>query len=91
VVKKRWKEDTPGLIAELIPVIDRLVDFSSQNIETRVKDYIEKNQLNMGNILNALRLCLVGAAKGPHLFDIIELIGKTETLQRIQSGIENIK
>ena len=49
------------------------------------------NELSMGQIMNAFRLCIVGAGKGPHLFDITEVIGKTETLNRLQSGIDNIK
>ncbi len=41
----------------------------------------------MGAIMNAFRLLIVGAAKGPHLFDIIAVIGKEETLERINRGL----
>ena len=71
-------------------VLENVKPFNSKNCENAVKEYIEKNELGMGAVLNALRLCLVGAAKGPHLFDIIELIGKDETLNRIKTGVENI-
>lgn len=90
VVKKRWREDTPGLMKELSFVIEGIVDFSSQNIELRVKEWIDINELGTGAILNAFRLCIVGAAQGPHLFDIVEMIGKTDTLKRINKAIQEV-
>ncbi len=89
-VKKRWKEDTPKQVAELIKVIEGIEDFSSENQEAVVKDWIASNELNMGQIMNAFRLALVGAAKGPHIFDITSLIGKQETIDRLQKAITTI-
>ena len=45
---------------------------------------------NTGMILNALRLVIVGASRGPHLFNIICWIGQEETLRRIDKGISVI-
>ncbi len=90
-VKKRWKEHTPGQMQELLALLESIDDFSSSNTEEIVKQWIADNELSMGQIMNAFRLCIVGAGKGPHLFDIIELIGKEETLKRLRAGIENIK
>ena len=89
-VKKRWKEDTPKQIADLIKVIEGIEDFSSENQETVVKDWIASNELHMGQIMNAFRLALVGAPKGPHIFDITLLIGKQETINRLQRAITTI-
>jgi glutamyl-tRNA synthetase len=44
----------------------------------------------MGAIMNALRLLLVGTAKGPHMGDIMEIIGKEEAISRIKNGIKKI-
>ena len=41
--------------------------------------------------MNAFRLCVVGECKGPHMFDITELMGKEKTIGRIALGIEKIK
>ena len=41
--------------------------------------------------MNAWRLTLVGECKGPHIFDITELLGLDETVRRIERGIESIK
>jgi glutamyl-tRNA synthetase len=87
---KNWKEETPVLMQELISVLEEITDFSSLNIETIVKDWMTKNEIGMGKIMQPFRLSLVGALKGPHLFDIVEVIGKEETIQRIQKAIATL-
>ncbi len=87
VVKKRWKGDVPQLIAGVKEVIAATEPFESRLLEERVKAWIEEQEAGMGKVLNALRLLLVGASKGPHLFDIMEMIGKEETVERIERGI----
>ena len=91
VVKKRWKEQTPALMSEIKNILQSVEDFTSAKTEEAVKAWIEENEYGMGAIMNAFRLCIVGAGKGPHLFDIIEMIGKDETILRLENGIENIK
>ena len=84
---KNWKEETPTLMKELISVLSKITDFTSVNIETIVKDWMTKNEIGMGKVMQPFRLSLVGALKGPHLFDIVELIGKEETIKRIEKTI----
>ena len=84
---KNWKEETPTLMQELISVLSEITDFTSVNIETIVKDWMTKNEIGMGKVMQPFRLSLVGALKGPHLFDIVELIGKEETIKRIEKAI----
>jgi len=84
---KNWKEETPNLMKELIDVIKAIADFSSENIENIVRDWMTTNEIGMGKVMQPFRLSLVGALKGPHLFDIVELIGKDETIKRIEKAI----
>ena len=88
--KKNWKDCTPILMEELIAIIDSLDHFSSENTEKEVKEWIVSKDIGFGKVMQPLRLSLVGALKGPHLFDIIELIGKEETVKRIQNAIKNL-
>ena len=88
--KKNWKEETPALMQELISVLSEITDFTSLNIETIVKDWMTKNEIGMGKVMQPFRLSLVGALKGPHLFDIVELIGKKETIKRIEKAIATL-
>ncbi|MFV0391275.1 MAG: glutamate--tRNA ligase [Paludibacteraceae bacterium] len=90
-VQKRWKEDTPQLMNELITVLNGIENFSANNTEAIVKEWIGEKEYNLGGIMNALRLSLVGASKGIHLFDITELIGKQETIRRIESAIAKLQ
>ena len=89
-VKKRWKEQTPGQIKELIGVLENVNDFSSEQTEQAVKNWITENELGMGAIMNAFRLAIVGESKGPHMFDIISVLGKEETIKRLEKAINTI-
>ncbi|MBQ3606583.1 MAG: glutamate--tRNA ligase [Muribaculaceae bacterium] len=90
-VKKRWKEDSPAVMTELVEVLRGLEDFSCAAAEPAVLGWITDKGYHMGNVMNAFRLTVVGECKGPHMFDITELIGKEETVKRVLAGIENIK
>ena len=87
---KNWKEETPALMQNLIAVLEGIEDFNAATIETVVKEWMAANEIGMGKIMQPFRLSLVGALKGPHLFDIAELIGKQETIQRIQKAIASL-
>ncbi len=90
-IKKRWKEQTPTQMTELLSVLEGIEDFSSENTEQVVISWIEKNEYNMGGIMNPFRLAIVGEGKGPHMFDITEAIGKEETITRLRRAIDVIK
>lgn len=90
-VQKRWKEDTPVLMNQLCELLESIDDFSPELLEEKVKAWIADNNLNMGAVMNAFRLAIVGAPKGPHMFDIVAIIGKEETISRIQQAINVIK
>ncbi len=88
--KKNWKEGTPELMTDLIAVISTIDDFTSETTETTIKEWITSKEIGFGKVMQPLRLSLVGALKGPHLFDIIELIGKEETIRRIKNAISTL-
>ena len=89
-VKKRWKEDTPTHMEELITVIESIDDMTSANAEKIVLDWIASKEYHMGNVMNAFRLCVVGACRGPHMFDITELMPKAEVIARLRRAIDTI-
>ncbi len=90
VIKKRWKEETPGLLTGLRAELEKIDDFSAASTEPAIKAWIEKKGYNTGSVMNAFRLVIVGASRGPHMFDIIEWIGKEETIRRIDKGLSVI-
>jgi glutamyl-tRNA synthetase len=84
---KNWKEETPGLMQQVISELNKMEDFTSANIENSLKNWMTINEIGMGKVMQPLRLSLVGALKGPHLYDIIEIIGKEEAVKRIEKAI----
>ena len=89
-VKKRWSADTPRVMGELMDVLRGIEDFTSKPSEDIVIGWITEKGYHMGNVMNAFRLAVVGECKGPHMFDITELLGKEETLARIEKAIQTL-
>ena len=87
-VKKRWKENSAELMLKAKELILSIEDFSAENIEKVLNEWITSNELGMGLVMNGLRLMLVGAGKGPHIHEILELLGKEEAVKRIDKGVE---
>ena len=87
VVRKRWNTDSPRQMTELFGMVAGVQPFTTEVLETSVKEWIVSKGYNTGAILNLFRLLLVGASRGPHLFDIAALIGRDETLARLGNGI----
>jgi len=88
--KKAWKQDTTTLMQKLVSVLNGIEDFSSENTENIVKQWITSKEIGFGKVMQPFRLSLVGAMKGPHVFDITSLIGKNETIQRIEQAIKSL-
>jgi len=88
--KKQWKEGTSALMNELIIVLASIDDFSSKTIEETVKSWISSKEIGFGKIMQPLRLAIVGEMKGPHLFDVIDMIGKDEAVLRIKKIIKTL-
>ena len=90
-IRKKWKEETPRLLSELKIRLENISDFSSVNIEIQFKKYLADNDLGMGRLLPAFRLALTGLGMGPSLFDIASLLGKNETIKRMEIALKIIK
>lgn len=90
-IKKRWSVEMPAIMEELEAVLEGITDFTSKPSEDIVLAWIAEKGYHLGNVMNAFRLTVVGECKGPHMFDITELIGKEETIARIRRGIAEIK
>ena len=90
-IRKKWKDNTHVILNELRLEISKIEKFTSEEIETVFKQYLERNKIKMGVLLPVFRLSLTGLGMGPSLFNIAELIGKKETLSRIDIAIKKIK
>lgn len=90
-VKKRWSAEMPAIMEELIQELRALPSWKSADAEKVILDWINSKGYHLGNVMNAFRLTVVGECKGPHMFDITELMGPEATISRIEKGIRDIK
>jgi len=89
--KKSCKEDTAEVLETLITILDKCPDFKPETTEGAVKAWIEGNEWGFGKVMSPFRQAIVGEGKGPSVFDMIEVIGKDETLKRISNLIKDLK
>lgn len=89
VVKKRWTPEMPQILHSWCEEIEKC-PFTAAELEKTTQAWIEKNAYNGGKVYNSMRLSLVGASLGPHLFDIMEILGKDESLARLQKAAAQI-
>ncbi|GAL62314.1 glutamyl-tRNA synthetase [Algibacter lectus] len=75
---------------QLIAILNVNTDFSVETLTTEIKGWITSNEISFGKVMMPLRLALVGALQGPDVFDIIYMIGKNETVKRIEKLIATI-
>jgi glutamyl-tRNA synthetase len=90
-VRKFWKGDNPARIAELREVLFAQHDFTAENLNEVIHSWIDSKEYPMGQVMNSLRLAVVGASMGPGLAEICEIIGKPETLHRIDTALKTLK
>ncbi|NRB59578.1 MAG: glutamate--tRNA ligase [Winogradskyella sp.] len=87
-LKKAIKDDTKQLLEELVTVVEQADDSSKETLQTAIKGWITSKEIGFGKVMMPLRVALVGALQGPDVFDIMFMIGKAESLKRIQNLIE---
>ena len=90
-VQKRWKENTPTLLNDLLQFLETIDCFdNAEQTEETVKAWCEEKGYGLGNVMNPFRLTLVGEMKGPHMFTITQILGKDEVLSRLQYALDTI-
>jgi glutamyl-tRNA synthetase len=90
VARKVWKEETNSVIKDVMGILDNLNNFTHDNIETSIRAYVEEKKTGFGQIMNPLRLSLIGSNQGPGLTAVMEILGKDEVKHRIVACLENL-
>lgn len=88
--KKAFKEGTNDIMTKVISIINSIEDFSVETLQTEIKGWITTNNIGIGQVMMPLRLALVGALQGPDVFDIMFMIGKEESVKRIEKAIASL-
>lgn len=86
-IRKRYKSENKGHVEKMVNSILALSTFDAPSIETTIKDYIGEHELNFGQILPIFRIALTGTLQGPDVFEIIAVLGKDVTKERMANGL----
>lgn len=89
--KKAWNGETSTLMTELSEKLEALEDFTSEKIKEEIHHLVEEKGLGFGKVMMPLRLSLVGELKGPDVPDLVEILGKAESIARIRKANEILK
>ena len=89
-LKKRWKEDSPKHMTEMLALLETHEDWSAEGLDNLIMPWIAEKEYGVGIVMNAFRICLVGAARGPHIWNITDVLGKEETLARVRIALEKL-
>lgn len=89
-VKKRWKAESSLQMCEIIDLLNVQPAFESEALGEALNSFIQTKEYSMGGVMNALRLALVGAPKGPHINEILYLLGREESIRRIERAIAQL-
>ena len=89
-LKKRWKEDSPKHMTEMLALLEAHEDWSAEGLDNLIMPWIDEKEYGVGIVMNAFRICLVGAARGPHIWNITDVLGKEETLARVRIALEKL-
>lgn len=90
IVQKFWKPEIPDILKRVSDSINGIDDFTIDNIDLSIKAFIQENGLGMGQVMNTLRLVLVGGSFGPGVAAIISVLGKKETQNRIEKALKTL-
>ncbi|WP_027138082.1 glutamate--tRNA ligase [Gaetbulibacter saemankumensis] len=84
--KKAFKEGTKAILEQVSTIIESNENFTVEELQNDIKGWITSNNIGFGQVMMPLRLALVGALQGPDVFEIMFMIGKSETLKRINNA-----
>jgi len=90
-VEKFLKPDVVPLYEAFLDRLGKLDDFSHQGIEVLFKDICGEKGVKMGQLGPPVRVALCGGTTSPSIFEVIEVLGREETLKRIMRVVEFIK
>ncbi len=88
--EKAFKPETRELLQNVVSILKDLQEFSTENISEKVKSWITSENIGFGKVMMPLRLALVGEMKGPDVFEIAAILGKDETIKRIEKAMATI-
>lgn len=85
---KNWKPETPQQMRSLIARLESLTAFDAASIEASLRTTAEEQKVGAGKLIHPMRLSISGAANGPSLFHLAEVLGKETVLRRMKRAMD---
>ena len=89
-VKKFLQTHTKNMLKEIVNRFENVPDWNKEDLKKEVEAIAKEHQLKMVNVAQPLRVCLTGTSVSPGIYDVLEILGKKRSLERIQKGIDQI-
>jgi glutamyl-tRNA synthetase len=86
-VKPKWTDQKAEFFKEYIDKLAGIDVIQPEREEPAFKAFAEEKGLKIGDVMMPFRIMLVGSKFGPHVFDIVALLGKQETISRITKAL----
>ncbi len=90
-VRKRWSPRTPELLEELAKNFSALRNPGKEQFQEKLEETAASSGVGNGDLIHAVRLAVSGVGGGPGVYDILEILGKDESVKRIRTALERIR
>lgn len=87
VAQSKWTQEAVNLLTAYKDELPGIVDFNAETAKAALQTVLERAGVKIGKVMQALRLALTGAGHGPDLMQIMAILGKEETIRRIEKAI----
>lgn len=91
VIKKHWVAENVPHLLHIAGMLTLNESADAPAMKELVMQYIKEHGLKTGQVMNSIRLSLVGAPMGPDLFEIIATLGATEAAARVRKAVDTIR
>lgn len=91
VVEKKWTKEASDVLEAYAEALDHLNEFKAEKIKECFQNVLDENGVKMGKVMQSLRVAVTGKGMGPDLMEIMEVLGKEETILRIKKAISTLK
>lgn len=90
VLRKRWKADTADQMKKLASCFNSMASAGQADFEKALHLTADQLSISPGSLIHAVRLAVSGTGTGPGLYEMLEVLGKDESVKRIRHAVEHI-
>lgn len=84
---KIMDDDGKALLKKVIAELQKIDNFTHDNLEMAMKEYCEKESLKLGAVMGVIRAAITGSHMSPSMFKVLEALDKEDSIQRLNSVI----